>query len=164
MCHIWSRKAKIQPQMAVSGNADIFSIKVDSRLKTILIHTGVTSETNFSSVFLQKYICSPKCRFRECSWREIGKMPEFFTGNSVLGPKGHIQIFNFRGVGGPPLRWKLVKLAGYLKFLQETQLVYMTREWICFKSWHTRGPQIKPKLSFNFRGVGGPRSFTRLRS
>ena len=76
MCHIWSRKAKIQPQMAVSGNADIFSIKVDSRLKTILIHTGVTSETNFSSVFLQKYICSPKCRFRECSWREIGKMPD----------------------------------------------------------------------------------------
>ena len=28
-------------QMAVSGNADIFSIKVDSRLKTTLIHTGV---------------------------------------------------------------------------------------------------------------------------
>ena len=26
--------------MAVLGNADIFSIKVDSRLKTILIHTG----------------------------------------------------------------------------------------------------------------------------
>ena len=37
MCHIGSRKAKIQPQMAVSGNADIFSIKVDLRLKTILI-------------------------------------------------------------------------------------------------------------------------------
>ena len=28
-----SRKAKIQPQMAISENADIFSIKVDSRLK-----------------------------------------------------------------------------------------------------------------------------------
>ena len=41
MCHIGSRKAKIQPQMAVSGNADILSIKVDSRLKIILIHTGV---------------------------------------------------------------------------------------------------------------------------
>ena len=47
-----SRKAKIQPQMAVSGNADIFSIKVDLRLKTILIHTGVAPEMDFSSVFL----------------------------------------------------------------------------------------------------------------
>ena len=52
MCHIGSRKAKIQPQMAVSGNADIFSIKVDLRLKTILIHTGVAPEMDFSSVFL----------------------------------------------------------------------------------------------------------------
>ena len=82
--------------MAVSGNADIFSIKVDSRLKTILNHTGVAPEMTFSSVFLHKYICSPKYRFRECSWRGIGKMPdqqnhplklvnlaEFFTGNSV---------------------------------------------------------------------------------
>ena len=76
MCHMGSRKAKIQPQMAVSGNADIFSIKVDSRLKTILIHTGVAPEMNFSSGFLQKYICSPKYRFRECSWRGIGKMPD----------------------------------------------------------------------------------------
>ena len=59
--------------MAVSGNADIFSIKVDSRLKTILNHTGVAPEMNFSSVFLHKYICS---RFRECSWRWIGKMPD----------------------------------------------------------------------------------------
>ena len=50
MCHIGSRKAKIQPQMTVSGNADIFSIKVDSRLKTILIHTGVAPEMDFSSV------------------------------------------------------------------------------------------------------------------
>ena len=56
-------------QMAVSGNADIFSIKVDSRLKTTLIHTGVAPEMNFSSVFIQKFISSPKCRFRECSWR-----------------------------------------------------------------------------------------------
>ena len=71
-----SRKAKIQPQMAISENADIFSIKVDSRLKTILIHTGVAPEMNFSSGFLQKYICSPKYRFRECSWRGIGKMPD----------------------------------------------------------------------------------------
>ena len=53
--------------MAVSGNADIFSIKVDSRLKTILNHTGVAPEMTFSSVFLNKYICSPKYRFRECS-------------------------------------------------------------------------------------------------
>ena len=44
---MWSRKAKIQPQMAVSGNADIFSIKVDSRLKTILFPTGVATEMNF---------------------------------------------------------------------------------------------------------------------
>ena len=73
MCHRGSRKAKIQPQMAISENADIFSIKVDSRLKTILIHTGVAPEMNFSSGFLQKYICSPKYRFRECSWRGIVK-------------------------------------------------------------------------------------------
>ena len=46
MCHMLSRKAKIQPQMAVLGNADIFSIKVDSRLKTILIHTGVALKWN----------------------------------------------------------------------------------------------------------------------
>ena len=72
MCHMLSRKAKIQPQMAVSGNADIFSIKVDSRLKTTLIHTGVAPEMNCSSVFIQKYRSSPKCRFRECSWRGIG--------------------------------------------------------------------------------------------
>ena len=32
--------------MAISGNADIFSIKIDSRLKTILIHTGVAPEMN----------------------------------------------------------------------------------------------------------------------
>ena len=62
MCHMWCRKAKIQPQMAVSGNADIFSIKVDSRLKTILFPTGVATEMNFSSF---KCISSPKCRFRE---------------------------------------------------------------------------------------------------
>ena len=54
MCHMLSRKAKIQPQMAVLGNADIFSIKVDSRLKTILIHTGVAPKMEFSSVFIQK--------------------------------------------------------------------------------------------------------------
>ena len=74
MCNMWSRKAKIQPQMAVSGYADIFSIKVDSRLKTILFPTGVATEMSFSSVFLQNYISSPKCRFRECSWRGIHKM------------------------------------------------------------------------------------------
>ena len=52
MCHIGSRKAKIQPHMAESGNADIFSIKVDPRLKIILIHKGVSPEMDFSSVFL----------------------------------------------------------------------------------------------------------------
>ena len=75
MRHIWSRKAKIQLQMAASGNADIFSIKVDSRLKTILFPTGVATEVNFNSVLFQKFISSPKCRFRECSWRGIHKMP-----------------------------------------------------------------------------------------
>ena len=76
MCHTGLRRVEIQPQMAVSGSADIFSIKVDSRLKTILIHTGVATEMNFSSVFLQKYTCSPKYRFRECSWREMHTMPD----------------------------------------------------------------------------------------
>ena len=61
---------------AVSGNADIFSIKVDSRLKTIFIHTGVATEMNFSSVFLQKYTCVPKYRFWECSERGMHKMPD----------------------------------------------------------------------------------------
>ena len=73
---MWSRKAKIQPQMAVSGNADLFSIKVDSRLKSILFPTGVTTKMDFNSVFIQKFISSPKCRFRECSWRRIHKMPD----------------------------------------------------------------------------------------
>ena len=132
MCHMLSRKAKIQPQMAVLGNADIFSIKVDSRLKTILIHTGVAPKMEFSSVFIQKFICSPKCRFRECSWRGIGKMPyqpktPLKVGQSgcnfhrklnlyqrmILyraGPlEGNFRNFNFRGVGGPmsPLRRKM---------------------------------------------------------
>ena len=88
MCHMGSKKAKIQPQMAVSEYADIFSIKVDSRLKTILIHTGVATEMNFSSVFLQKYICSPKCRFRECSWRGIHKMPDQPKPPLKLGQSG----------------------------------------------------------------------------
>ena len=48
----YARKAKIQPQMAVSGYADIFSINVDSRLKTIVLPTGVATEINCSSVFL----------------------------------------------------------------------------------------------------------------
>ena len=45
-----SKKAKLQPQMAVSGYADIFSIKVVSRLKTILFPTGVATEMNCSSL------------------------------------------------------------------------------------------------------------------
>ena len=73
---MWSRKAKIQPQMAVSGNADIFSIKVDSRLKTILFPTGVATEMNFNSVLFEKFTSSPKCRLRECSWRVTHKMPD----------------------------------------------------------------------------------------
>ena len=61
--------------MAVSGNADIL-LKLDSRLETTLNHTGFVTEINFSSVSPQKYISSPKCRFRECSWQGIGKIPD----------------------------------------------------------------------------------------
>ena len=109
--------------MAVLGNADIFSIKVDSRLKTIWIHTGFTPEIDFSSVIIQKFICSPKCSFRECSWRGICKMPDqlktplkvgqsgcnFHRKFSLYqrmnlyraGPlEGNFKNFNFRGVGG----------------------------------------------------------------
>ena len=32
LCKIGSRKAKIQPQVAISGQADIFSVKADLRL------------------------------------------------------------------------------------------------------------------------------------
>ena len=43
--------------MAVSGNADIFSIKVDSRLKTILNHTGVAPEmTLVVCSFINTYV------------------------------------------------------------------------------------------------------------
>ena len=124
MRHIWSRKAKIQLQMAASGNADIFSIKVDSRLKTILFPTGVATEVNFNSVLFQKFISSPKCRFRECSWRGIHKMPDqpktpLKVGQSCwnfhrklslyqrmilywAGPlESHFKNFNIRGVGAP---------------------------------------------------------------
>ena len=90
MCYMLSRKAKIQPQMAVLGNADIFSIKVDSRLKTILIHTGVAPKMEFSSVFIQKFICSPKCRFRECSWRAIGKCH--------ISPKHPLKLVNLAAI------------------------------------------------------------------
>ena len=124
MRDMWSRNAQIQPQMAVLGYAHIFSIKVDSRLKTTLFPTGVATEMDFSSVHLQKFICSPKCRFRECSWQEIGKMPDqpkrpLKVGQSGCnfhrklssyqrmnlywaGPlEGYFKNFNFRGVGGP---------------------------------------------------------------
>ena len=60
----------------VSGNADIFLIKVDSRLKTILFPTAVATEMNFNSVLFEKFTSSPKCRLRECSWRGIHKMPD----------------------------------------------------------------------------------------
>ena len=74
--------------MAVSGNANIFSIKVYSWLKTILIHTEVATEMNFSSVFLWKYTCSPKCRFTACSWREMHKMPDQPTPPLRVGQSG----------------------------------------------------------------------------
>ena len=86
MCHMWFRKAKIQPQMAVSGNADIFSIKVDSRLKTILFPTGVGPEMNFNSVLFEKFVSSPKCR--ECSWRGIHKMPDQPKPSLKVGQSG----------------------------------------------------------------------------
>ena len=69
-------RPKFQPQMAVSGIADVFSIKVDSRLKTTLFPTGVATEMNFKSVFFEKFISSPKCRFRECSWGGVHKMSD----------------------------------------------------------------------------------------
>ena len=105
---------------------------VNSRLKTILIHTGVAPKIDYSSVFIQKFICSPKCRFRECSWRGIGKMPDQPKTPLKVGQsgcnfhrklnlyqrmilyragllEGNFRNFNFRGVGGPmsPLRWKM---------------------------------------------------------
>ena len=111
MCNMWSRKAKIQPQMAVSGYADIFSIKVDSRLKTILFPTGVATEMSFSSVFLQNYISSPKCR----SGSVVG---EVFI-KCQISPKH-------------PLSWSI-----WLKFSQETQFI-SKNEFVLV--WATRGP------------------------
>ena len=82
--------------MAVSGNADIFSIKVDSRLKTTLIHTGVAPEMNFSSVFIQKFISSQsagsgsvagegkvKCQISPKHPLKLVNLAAIFTGNSV---------------------------------------------------------------------------------
>ena len=85
---MWSRKAKIQPQMAVSGNADLFSIMVDSRLNTILFPTGVATKIDFNSVFIQKFISSPKCSFRECIWRRIHKMPDQPKAPLKVGQSG----------------------------------------------------------------------------
>ena len=82
--------------MAVSGNADIFSIKVDSRLKTTLIHTGVAPEMNFSSVFIQKFISNQsagsgsvagegkvKCQISPKHTLKLVNLAAIFTGNSV---------------------------------------------------------------------------------
>ena len=82
--------------MAVSGNADIFSIKVDSRLKTTLIHTGVAPEMNFSSVFIQKFISSQsagsgsvvgegkvKYQISPKHPLKLVNLAAIFTGNSV---------------------------------------------------------------------------------
>ena len=82
MRHIWSRKAKIQAQMAISGNADIFLIKVDSRLKTILFPTGVATEVNFNSVFSQKFRhhnTTFSCKPQHCFWA-------FFSQPAGHGP------------------------------------------------------------------------------
>ena len=81
---------------------------------------------NFSGVFLQKCISSPKYRFRECRWRGCHKMPDqskpplkldqsclkiFHRKLSLCqrtnlywsGPlESHIRNFIFRRVGGPP--------------------------------------------------------------
>ena len=96
MCHMWSRKAKIQPQMAVSGNADIFSIKVDSRLKTILFSTGVAPKwilivcslrnsylaqsAGSGSVVGEGFI---KCQISPNHPLKLVNLAEIFTGNSV---------------------------------------------------------------------------------
>ena len=110
--------------MAVSGNADIFSIKVDSRLKTTLIHTGVAPEMNFSSVFIQKFISSPKCSSGSVAGEgkvicqispnhplKLVNLAAIFTGKLSLyqrmilyraGPlEGYFRNFNFRGGGAP---------------------------------------------------------------
>ena len=93
MCHIGSRKAKIQPQMAVSGNADIFSIKVDSRLKIILIHTGVAPEIvcSFRNTYVAQSAGSGsvvgegciKCQISPNHPLKLVNLAEMFTGNSV---------------------------------------------------------------------------------
>ena len=78
-----------------------------------MIHTGVAPKMEFSSVFIQKFISSPKCRFRECSWRGIGK--------------------NARSAQTTPESWSI-----WLKILQETQFI-SENEFVL--GWHTRGPQ-----------------------
>ena len=83
-----AQEGKIQPQVAVSGHADILSIKVDLRLKTILCPTGVATEVNFNSVLFEKFTSSPKCRLRECSCREIHKMPNQPKTPLKLGQSG----------------------------------------------------------------------------
>ena len=139
--------------MAVLGNADIFSIKVDSRLKTILIHTGVAPKIDYSSVFIQKFICSPKCRFRECSWRGIGKMPDQPKTPLKVGQsgcnfhrklnlyqrmilyragllEGNFRNFNFRGVGGP---------MSYQHFLIQPSEAVFSLSWITYDTHDTTG-------------------------
>ena len=96
MCHMGSRKARIQPQMTVSGNADIFSIKVDSRLKPywftqessvkwILVvcffrNTYVAQSAASRSVFGEGCV---KCQISPNHPLKLVNLAEIFTGNSV---------------------------------------------------------------------------------
>ena len=87
------------------------SIKVDSRLKTILFPTGVATEMNFNSLFFEKFISSPNCRFREYTWRGSHKMPD--------QPKTTPLKVDQSG-------WFLTGISVYIK------------EWICFGLAHSR--------------------------
>ena len=82
--------------MAVSGNADIFSIKVDSRLKTTLIHTGVAPEMNlvvcsFRNSYLAQSAGSGSvagegkviCQISPNHPLKLVNLAAIFTGNSV---------------------------------------------------------------------------------
>ena len=59
------QKSEIQPLVAASGHAGIFSNKAVLRLKSTLCPTGVASKVNSGGVFSQEYTTSPKYRIRE---------------------------------------------------------------------------------------------------
>ena len=66
LCQMGSRKPEIGRLAAAPGNADIFSFKADLWLLTTLCSTGIATKINLGSVYVQKYIYSPKYKFRKC--------------------------------------------------------------------------------------------------